>query len=522
METFLATRPGLEVLALGEPTHGEPAFPRLRNHIVKRLVAHGFRSIAVESDRIAALAVDDYVRGFSGTLDDALATGFSHRLGEVAANRELLTWMRTHNESVPAGERLSFHGFDAPLEMVSAPSPGPYLRHLSDHLGGAVPDLDRLIGDDTRWSSTEALMDAAKSVGRSADAVTLRIIADDLLTLLDTRPAGPGHRRARLYGETARWLLRYHAVAADPAPGAERTSLLLGVRDAWMARNLLDLRVAEHGRGPTLVFAHNRHLQRHPSTWHLAGMDLEWQPAGATVSATLGRRYAFVAGSLGASVALGLGQPAAGTFEAGLSGDLVVDAAAIDRDRAARPGAADYFPLDASTVAGCDAVWHVDRFPAAAEETAARLAALPEVAELVGGPEAGTPEMAWDERFYFVGPDRRNPFATIVGHDLPGFDDESRLDRIGVFRLNVELGRIHFEEVFGYPPKDFPDHRDQVDFAALDRIVPHPVYATHGWASVLNPGPAAEPALTRLLANAHRRATDRARLRETRRPSSPR
>ncbi|MET0994597.1 MAG: erythromycin esterase family protein, partial [Mycobacterium sp.] len=50
---------------------------------------------------------------------------------------------------------------------------------------------------------------------------------------------------------------------------ATRFARLTGLRDAMMADNLLDIAAREARRGPTLVFAHNRHLQKHPSFWQL-------------------------------------------------------------------------------------------------------------------------------------------------------------------------------------------------------------------------------------------------------------
>jgi hypothetical protein len=240
-------------------------------------------------------------------------------------------------------------------------------------------------------------------------------------------------------------------------------------------------------------------------------MDLEWNPAGAVVGAVLGPRYAVIAGSLGASAALRLGVPADGTFEAGLGAvtegtvfESVRPGARIRTDVTPEQG---YFPLDADTVTHCDAVWHVDRYPAGAAEVAARIMRLPGVEQQLAGPDNDAPEVAWDEQFFFAGTDRRRPFATIVGHDLPGFDDRCRLDRPGVFRLNIELGRTAFEEQFGYPPRQYPAHEHDEDPAAPDRIVAHPVYATHGWASVVNPGPASRERVDELLARAHGRHT---------------
>ena len=83
-----------------------------------------------------------------------------------------------------------------------------------------------------------------------------------------------------------------------------------------------------------------------------------------------------------------------------------------------------------------------------------RISALPGVEQVVASEENGSPEGAWGDRFFFVGPDRRQPFATIVEHDVPGFDEAAQLDRPGVFRLNLDLGRAEFERLFGFSPKD--------------------------------------------------------------------
>ncbi len=521
-----------ELLAFGEPTHGEPAFAELRNALLPALAEDGFRSIAVESDRVAGLAVDAYVRGGEGSLDTALATGFSHGLGQVDANRDLVAWMREHNATLAPADRLAFHGFDPPLEMTAAPSPGPYLRHLHDYLTAHLgpdgfahgrADLGALLGDEERWSDPAALMDAALSVGGGPGAVRLRAVADDLLTTLHAEAPGlvaasspDAWHRAEVHGTTALGLLRYHARCADRIPAQLRTSRLLGTRDALMARNLLDIRGRERHRGPTLLFAHNRHLQRHPSTWHLAGMDLTWSSAGAIVATLLGERYVHLAGSLGSSAALGLAAPDAGTFEGALAGPgpVVVDAGTLRRlgDRRTRTDVTPeqgYFPLDAATVADCDAVLHV---PAAAPDgpgpaqLAERILALPGVELLLATEESGAPRTSWGDRFFYVGPSRRLPFATIVGQDTPGWDEASRLDRPGVFRVNVHGGREAFQRLLGYPPAELEERRAGVDLGRLDVFLPHPAYGRQGWLCVLNPGPRTREDLDALIVQAHRRA----------------
>lgn len=489
LDQFLDGHPA-GLLAFGEPTHGEPAFPRARDAIFKRLVGRGFMSIAVEVDRVAALDIDDYVHGRSDTPPEG-------------RERALADWMRAYNDD---HEPLSFHGFDAPIEMMYAESPVPYLRALCEYLGTDLGDT----GDDARWSDPRAQLDPALSVGRTAEAKELRAFADDLLTALYSHAPGADQHaweRARANGNAALGLLRYHAVAAQRQPGAERTSAMLAVRDSLMAQNLLDIQ-AMH-RSPVLVAAHNRHVQRHPSRWRLAGMDLEWPSAGSILSAILGDQYAVIVGSLGSSAALGLGPPADGTFEGALSaraghGPLFTGTFS-GTTRADVTPEQGHFPLDADTVGHADAIWHVDPFPPAAAVLADRIRALPDVWHQQSGPDLGVPDIAWDDWFFFVGAERKHPFATIVSHDIPGFDDLSGLDRSGVFRLNLDLGREEFRRLFGYGPEEFQARRAGIDFAEFDEFVPHPVYGVQSWASVTNPGPRAAEHLDRLMAHAHRR-----------------
>ncbi|WP_026930855.1 erythromycin esterase family protein [Glycomyces tenuis] len=359
-----------ELVGLGEPTHREPAFGRVRNELFAQLVDRGFRSFALESDRVAAFAVDDFVREGAGTLDAAMSEGFSHGFGAFDANRELVAWMREYNDGRPAEERLAFHGIDAPLEFTAA-SPRPDLEHARDHLGLDL-DFAPLIGDDERWSRTEAVTDPAASPGDTPEAHRLRAIADDMLTLLHARAPEliastslAAWHRAKAHLTSALGLLRYHRQAAQPIEDRERWTRLCAVRDALMAQNLLDIRGIEARRGPTMVFANNVHLQRNPSRMTIWQGEITWHGTGAVIASLLGERYTVVAGSLGRSDGMELAEPEPGTLEHSLqrrfpSWGLVaadaVDPAAARADAAPEQG---YFPLDQETLGGVDAVLHI-------------------------------------------------------------------------------------------------------------------------------------------------------------------
>jgi erythromycin esterase-like protein len=293
-----------ELLALGEPSHSEPAFALIRNELFARLVELGFRSIALETDRVAALSANDYVRDGIGTLDTALSAGFTHGFGEFEANRQLIAWMREYNEKQAPEDRLSFYGMDSPFEFTAA-SPRTYLEYVRDYLGLDL-DVADLVGDDERWHRNEAVMDPAESPGDTAEADRLRVIADDLFTQLYANApdliAGTSRdawNRAKAHATTALALLRYHRQAAQHLDDSDRWSRLSGIRDAVMAQNLLDIRDLEAHRGPTLVHGHNVHLQRCPSRMSMAGMDLTWHGTGAVVASLLKERYICIVGYLG-------------------------------------------------------------------------------------------------------------------------------------------------------------------------------------------------------------------------------
>ncbi len=103
-------------------------------------------------------------------------------------------------------------------------------------------------------------------------------------------------------------------------------------------------------------------------------------------------------------------------------------------------------------------------------------------------------------------PTHQLPFATIVTKDYGEFDKTSQLNRPDVSRLNIGVSRDTFRALFGYAPGEDDTQGTTYDFAALDRLMPHPIYAPQSWVCVLNPGPETFEAVKPLLADAYSRA----------------
>ncbi len=139
-----------------------------------------------------------------------------------------------------------------------------------------------------------------------------------------------------------------------------------------------------------------------------------------------------------------------------------------------------------------------------------------EVVRPTDGPGAG-------DTFFFYDPQRnldpahRQPFATIVTKDYGAFDDASHLNRLDVFRLNIGVSRDTFRARFDPAPGAESDQSTPYDFAALDRLMPHPVYAPQSFVCVLTPSPDTFDAVKPLLADAYARVATR----HARRQSTP-
>lgn len=122
-------------------------------------------------------------------------------------------------------------------------------------------------------------------------------------------------------------------------------------------------------------------------------------------------------------------------------------------------------------------------------------------------PQSGSehPPISWGDHFFYFAadgqvPSNRQPYATIVTKDYPG-DDASRLNAEGRWRLNIHVGAAVFQELLGGRPSDIDT--GAMDLAAADVVIPHPMYGTLGWVSIVNPGAATTDAAVRLLRAAH-------------------
>ena len=116
---------------------------------------------------------------------------------------------------------------------------------------------------------------------------------------------------------------------------------------------------------------------------------------------------------------------------------------------------------------------------------------------------------SWGEAGIFYNPGhvlKRGVYVLTVKEKDGENDQASRLDRPGVYRVNLGLRKETFARLFGPPPAR-PARGCAVgmdwDFSALGCLLPHPVYAWMGWICALNPSPELFASMEPLLAESY-------------------
>jgi hypothetical protein len=100
--------------------------------------------------------------------------------------------------------------------------------------------------------------------------------------------------------------------------------------------------------------------------------------------------------------------------------------------------------------------------------------------------------------FFFYRDDHMHAFATIASTGNE-YEQISRLDRPGVYRLNIGVSRETFQSLFGTKKID----KNAYDFTALDIIMPHPDYSSQSFICVLSPSEATFERIRPMLVEAY-------------------
>ena len=98
------------IIALGESSHGTSEFFRLKHRVLEYLIRHhGFRLFAMEDQQLEMEKVNAYVRGGSGTIEEAMSGMFG--VWATTEVKDLIEWLKEYNVE-HSHDPVEFVGFD--------------------------------------------------------------------------------------------------------------------------------------------------------------------------------------------------------------------------------------------------------------------------------------------------------------------------------------------------------------------------------------------------------------------------
>ena len=256
---------GATVLALGEATHGNAEFQRLRLGLVQKLPEFG--ALVLEEDYGSTARVNEFIQGGPGTAEEA-AQRFGFVLNHTAEMAELLRWLRDHNAGIPAERRIQLVGID--VQRIDA-NKEIALSWLTRH----DPDAAKRLRDQlTDWADASRGADDAAERDRRA-----RPVVQQLSAAVSATPDKPGRQLAANAATTLGQYLDVRAAGSD-----------YGKRRAELMADNLTRTVAEQrdrGNAHSLLFAHNGHVDK-------ASTAFGYRDLGGLVAERLGDRYRVI------------------------------------------------------------------------------------------------------------------------------------------------------------------------------------------------------------------------------------
>ncbi len=208
---------GTRIAALGEATHGNREFQELKLDLLQTLAQrHGVRAFALEADFGGCELVNRYIHGSPGTLEEALAN-LDFTLYRTDQMAELISWMRTYNESAAPGDDLRFYGFDLQNyehshqllheEMAARGLDTAGLKSLDELRAESSDGVDHDLVEATYTAARQQL----EALAGDQDVALALQLADCLLNNNELRAAidsaeGPA-MRDRLMAQNALWIL---------------------------------------------------------------------------------------------------------------------------------------------------------------------------------------------------------------------------------------------------------------------------------------------------------------------------
>lgn len=223
-----------KIIALGEASHGNVEFQKLKLDVFKQMVEeYNVRAFVIEGDYGGSERVNRYIHNGEGTAEKAVeAIDFAiYRTDEMT---ELISYMREYNESTVEGEDLRFYGLDMQRPFYSF----QLLNESATELGVNVKGLEDLMVKKD-WNSKYDYDSRVEIIKKVKNELKTKENSDYVIHFADM-------------------LLQYSEL--EILESSEGSSL----RDQFMAENVEWILEQEEGREHERIFVsgHNSHLAK--------------------------------------------------------------------------------------------------------------------------------------------------------------------------------------------------------------------------------------------------------------------
>lgn len=246
---------GVQIVGLGESTHGTREFFQFKHRMIEYLVVEmGFTVVAIEASYPACLNINEYVLSGQGDRAAALASqGFwTWDTEEVS---ELIEWMRVYNQRVPKDKKVKFFGFDFQVQ-------GQAKKVVLDFFDLVAPE--RVARTDSIFHQIPAKLSskqASKSLGNDTSLLDelhslvgyLNLNRSRFITLTSQEEFEKVSQHARI-------LAQFVDIKNTRAPYQGPQETTLGKRDAYMAENVQFILNQEKPGTKMVIWAHNTHI----------------------------------------------------------------------------------------------------------------------------------------------------------------------------------------------------------------------------------------------------------------------
>ena len=163
----------VEIVGLGEATHGSVEFQESKLEVLKMLVENeGYSAFCLEADFGDCLRANEFVQGGEGDARE-IANNLSFNIYHTQQMADLLDWMREYNASVSEDKKIRFYGFDMQ-------NPEKNVEYLYDYMKKnnitvkETSEIDYFIDENRTESMTE---DHVKKVKEELEDIKKEVIA---------------------------------------------------------------------------------------------------------------------------------------------------------------------------------------------------------------------------------------------------------------------------------------------------------------------------------------------------------